>query len=152
MCGVGGRAELRHRNNNFVQNLFCFKFDAMSVPDALATTIYPTGVLYRFSASMGVPGYGPALPLGDASSAPWAPPGHPLSTLGYPLPLVPMGPRRGGTPPEFRHPKNNNPIIVSILLRGAEFGMGGRGSKQFRQTQNFSIKNRRHRGGIPPSL
>ena len=81
---------------------------------------------------MGAPEYGSAPPLGDASSAP-------LGTPGYPP--VPMGPRGGGrTPPEFRHPKNNNPIIVSILLRGAEFGMGGGGSKQFRQPQNFSIK------------
>ena len=34
----GVRAEFRHRNNNFVQNLFCVKLDAMSVPEALATT------------------------------------------------------------------------------------------------------------------
>ena len=47
-----------------------------------------------------------------------------------PLPPVParMNPALalpwGGTPPEFRNP-NNNAIIVSILPRGAEFGMGG---------------------------
>ena len=33
------RAEFRHRNNNSSQNLFCFKLDAMSVPEALVTTI-----------------------------------------------------------------------------------------------------------------
>ena len=33
------RAQFRHRTINFAQNLFCFKLDAMSVPEALATTI-----------------------------------------------------------------------------------------------------------------
>ena len=57
-----------------------------------------------------------------------------------------MGPRggayaRGGcTPPELRHPKNNNPIIVSILLRGAEFGMGGRGVQAIPPTAEFFNK------------
>ena len=68
-------------------------------------------------------------PLGEAS---WAA----LGTNAHPL--VPVGPP-GDTPPELRHQKNNNLIIVSIFPRGAEFGMGG--SKQFRRTQNFSIKN-----------
>ena len=33
------RAELRHRNNSFATKLLCFKLDAVSVPEALATTI-----------------------------------------------------------------------------------------------------------------
>ena len=43
---AGPRAELSHRNNNFVQNLFCFRLDAMTVPEALATAIL---ILLMFS-------------------------------------------------------------------------------------------------------
>ena len=32
-------ARRRTQPHNFIQNLFCFKLDAMSVPEALATTI-----------------------------------------------------------------------------------------------------------------
>ena len=104
-----------------VKNVFRFKLDAKSVPEALATTIR---ILLMFSIVLAHPwgsrGIGPPHPSGTPHRHPWAPPEHPW------LPLVPMGPRAGGTPPEFRNP-NNNPIIVSILPRGAEFGLGGEG-------------------------
>ena len=45
-AGRHPRAELRHRSNVFVQNLFCFKLDAIRVQDALATTIF---ILMMFS-------------------------------------------------------------------------------------------------------
>ena len=52
-------------------------------------------------------------------------------------PCCPWEHEGGGTPREIRHPKNNNPIIVSIFPRGAEFGAGGL-SKPLRRTLIFS--------------
>ena len=48
MYGLGllppsGGAELRHRTYNFVQSLLCFKLDAMTVSDALSTSILNLG-------------------------------------------------------------------------------------------------------------
>ena len=79
----GGRAELRHRNNNIAQNLFCFELDAMSVPEALATTIL---ILLMFSIVLahkwGPWSMGPRRPSGT-------PHRHPIGTLS-----TPWAPRR----------------------------------------------------------
>ena len=120
--GMGGAAtadRIPHNRYKLAQNSFCFKLDAKSVPEALATTIL---ILLKFSivlAHRWNPGVWPhPAPSGTPHRHPWAP----LVT-----PRCPWDHGGGRTPPEFRHPKNNNPIIVSILLRGAEFGMGGGG-------------------------
>ena len=126
----GPRAELRHRNNNFVQNLFCFKLDAMSVPEALATTIR---ILLMFSIALAHQ-WGPrpwvrSAPSGTPRGHPWAPLGAYRSAGG------------GGTRPEFRNP-NNNPIIVSILPGGAELiREAGKGVHAIPPNAEFSIKD-----------
>ena len=113
-------------------NVFCFNLDAKSIPEALATTIL---ILLKFSivlAHRQNPGASaPPRALGDASSAP-------LGTPGYPP--VPMGPRGGRVyAPQFRNP-NNNPIIVSILRRGAEFGTEVEGVQAIPPTAEFFNK------------
>ena len=111
-----------------VKNVFCFKIDAKSVPEALATTIL---ILQKFSIDLAhrqnhgasahpAPSDAPHPHLIGNPRHPWLPPGAHGTTGGRAYG------GRGGYAPEFRNP-NNNPIIVSILPRGAEFGMGGEG-------------------------
>ena len=67
-----------------VKNVFRFKLDAKSVPEALATTIL---ILLKFSIDLAHPwgsrGIGPPHPSGTPHRHPWAPPEHPLSTPGH---------------------------------------------------------------------
>ena len=58
---------------NCFQNLFCFKLDAASVPEALATTIR---ILLMFS--IRAPAMGPPAPSGTPHGSPW----HPSAPLG----------------------------------------------------------------------
>ena len=87
----------RAGHNSKVKNVFCFKLDAKSVPEALATTIR---ILLMFSivlAHRGNPGVWlrPA-PSRTPHRHPWVPPGHP-----------PMGgdPQRGSLPIIWLHTK-----------------------------------------------
>ena len=61
-----------------VKHVFCFKLDAKSVPEALATTIL---ILLEFSIVLVHPwvsrDIGPPHPSGTPHRHPWAPPGHP---------------------------------------------------------------------------
>ena len=67
-----------------VKNVFRFKIDAKSIPEALATTIL---ILQKFSIDLAHPwgsrGIGPPHPSGTPHRHPWAPPEHPLSTPGH---------------------------------------------------------------------
>ena len=77
VCVCGG-GEIRHRNINFAQNEFGCKLDAMSVPEALATTIR---ILLMFSIVLAHIGAGPwhgrPNPLGSTSRPLLAISGHP---------------------------------------------------------------------------
>ena len=113
--------------NSKVKNLFCFKLDAMSVLEALATTIL---ILLTFSIVLAhqwePQSMGPPHPSGTPHWHPWAPPGHPW------LPLVPMG-ARGGRGVHVPNPATQKPIITIIQLLFQFFpgvrnsGWGGRG-------------------------
>ena len=65
-----------------VKNVFRFKLDAKSIPEALATTIL---ILLMFSIVLAHPwgsrGIGPPHPSGTPHRPPWAPPEHPWLPL-----------------------------------------------------------------------
>ena len=73
-----------------------------------------------------------ALRSGPAAALTWSRPATASAPRARPHEPRPCSPVGGGTPPEFRNP-NNNAIIVSILPRGAEFGMGGGPSNSARR-------------------
>ena len=104
--------------NPKVKNAFCFKLDAMSVPEALTATIL---ILLMFSIVLahqgGSQSTGPPHPLGDA---PW----HPCTPLGIPS-------AHGGT--GRRHvPNSATQTIIRLLFQffpgvQNEFRIGGEG-------------------------
>ena len=88
-----------------VKKLFCFELDAMSVPEALATTIR---ILLMFSIVL-VHRWNPGVwarptPSGTPHRHPWAPPGHTPPTrparltYGVAPPYLGQGPHTGGGP------------------------------------------------------
>ena len=115
-----------------VKNVFRFKIDAKSIPEALATTIL---ILQKFSIDLAhrqnhgasahpAPSNTPHPHLIGTPRHPWLPPGA-------------HGTAGGGTPPN-----SATQTIIQLLFQffpGVR-NSGWEGSKQFRQTQNVSIK------------
>ena len=110
---VAGTTHRTTNDRKCTKNLFCFKLDAMSVPETLATTIR---ILLMFSIVLahqwGRRSWVRPTPSGDASWAPLGPPGHPPALLG-----TPGCPWERGGGGGVRAPSSATQTIIRLLFQ-----------------------------------